>query len=251
MSDASERTSQWSSTYVCIPRHCGTKLGCFETSNELRSNWALKPASKWVSERASEPMTEWPSTYILILGCSEPLCARLYWRQRIPLHQIWIFFVHNPSLSFGSPKNMSKPYYSFLFFARIIQGKYWKNISWCFSKIYFIRIDYCVNQPESRGHNDDERSQKCHMRLSLQLYLLLLLLFLLCADRAAAKAWFKRLTKVATPSSLERWPPTPATTGTSSSPLRPTGQCSAAKRNNSVSDSLRTWYQDASYCKPS
>ena len=71
--------------------HCGAKSGRFETSyhplsHELVSEWVSQRGNEWAqqvgrSKRREEwckwtrkGTSEWPSTYVPILGCSEPLC---------------------------------------------------------------------------------------------------------------------------------------------------------------------------------
>ena len=62
---------------------CTMGKNSFETSNyshALESEWV----SEWVSG-ASERMSKWPSTYVQILGCPEPLCIG----RRVPSMKAW------------------------------------------------------------------------------------------------------------------------------------------------------------------
>ena len=75
--------------------HYGTKPGRFETSNDSLSHQLKRKGvsegakraarSKRMSERCVQTnirTSGWPSTYVPILGCSEPLCtlSRMLWR---------------------------------------------------------------------------------------------------------------------------------------------------------------------------
>ena len=72
--------------HLCLV-HYGSEQPIGETSNysfncELGSNWM----SEWPSKRVNGRVSKWPSTFVPIFGCSEPLCND-WWNQFLTQHR--------------------------------------------------------------------------------------------------------------------------------------------------------------------